>query len=72
MYNVDEKYFEEKNKMMDIYKLKLYGTNLEDNIYINGFIYGNMDKDIIKSIKNILLKYNTREYDIYSVFNNTK
>ena len=69
---IDEKYFEEKNKMMDIYKLKLYGTNLEDNIYINGFIYGNMDKDIIKSIKNILLKYNTREYDIYSVFNNTK
>ena len=69
--NIDEKYFEEKNKMMDIFKLKLYGMNLEDNIYIEGLIYGNVDKEIIKKIKNVILKYNTREYDNYSVFNNT-
>ena len=69
--NIDEKYFEEKNKMIDIFKLKLYGMNLEDNIYIDGLVYGNIDNETIKKIKNIILKYNTREYDNYSIFNNT-
>ena len=46
--NINEKYFEERNKMIDIYQIKLYRINLEDNIYIDGLIYGNVDLDLIK------------------------
>ena len=69
--DINEKYFEAKNKMMNLFILKLYGMNLEDNLYIDGFIYGNLDLDIIKIIKNVLLEYNTREYDNNSIFENT-
>ena len=68
--NLNEKFYEEKNKLMDIYKLKLYGINLEDNIYIDGLISCNNDLDFIKKIKNVLLKYNTREYDEFNIYTN--
>jgi hypothetical protein len=56
---------------MNLFKLQLYGMNLEDNIHIDGFIYGSLDIDIIKKIKNVLLECNTREYDSNSIFENT-
>ena len=68
--DLNEKYFEGKNYLMDVNKLKLYGFNLEDNIYIESLIYGNMDMNLIKDIKNVFLKYNTREYDYLSIFGN--
>ena len=69
--DIIEKYFEDKNRMMNLFKLQLYGMNLEDNIHIDGFIYGSLDIDIIKKIKNVLLECNTREYDSNSIFENT-
>ena len=67
---INEKFFEDKNNKMDIFKLKLFGVYLEENIYINAFISGNIDNDFIKKIKNVILAYNTREYESSSIFEN--
>ena len=50
--------------------LKLYGNELQDHIYIDSLIYGDIDNNIISEIKNIILYYNTREYSDISIFNN--
>ena len=69
--DVKDNYFQEKNDMFDLFKLKLFGIYLEENIYIDSFIYGNIDKDLIKKLKKVFLAYNTREYDHFTIFENT-
>ena len=68
--DIKDKYFQEKNNMFYLFKLKSFGVDLEDNIHIDSFIYGNVDMDMIKKIKNLFLKYNTREYDQNNIFKN--
>ena len=66
--DINEKYFKDKNKYFNINEIKEYANEIIQNIYIDGLLYGYINYDIIKEVKNILFTYNTREYDNFSFF----
>ena len=37
-------------------------------MYIEGLLYGDLDFDIIKEVRNMLFLYNSREYDDFCFF----
>ena len=64
----EEKYFKDINSTFNLNNIKTYANEINQNMYIDGLLYGYLDFDIIKEVRNILFEYNTREYDNYCFF----
>ena len=65
---INEKYFQEINKQFNFNDINSYAYEISQNMHIDGFLYGFLDNNLIKEVRNILFIYNTREYDYYSFF----
>ena len=69
---IQEKYFEKQNMNFDVKDVKAYVNEISQNIYLDGLLYGVIDVDIIKQVRELLLLLNTREYEHNSFFANIK
>ena len=69
---IQEKCFERQNMNFDVKDLIAYVNEISQNIYVDGLLYGAIDVDTIKQVRELLLSLNTREYDNNSFFSNIK
>ena len=68
--DINEKYFNAIDNIINVVNIKNYGNEINQNMYIDGLLYGFLDFDIIKEVRNILYTYNTREYDNFCFYEN--
>ena len=69
---IQEKYFERQNMNFDVKDVKAYVNEISQNIYVDGLLYGVLDVDIIKEVRELLISLNTREYDNYCFYTDIK
>ena len=66
--DIDENYFESINTTFSFNDIQTYANEICQNMYIEGLLYGDLDFDIVKEVRNMLFLYNSREYDDFCFF----